>query len=156
MALSDNWQRKLDRAENRKRNPSDFVRTKKGTKVTQDTVDSIRSDEAGLQVVEDNTDIFLRELPIAIARALEEIGLVAEGYAKRLCPVDTGRLRNSITHSIDTSSMSAIIGTNVEYGPYVELGKNAANEGRGFLRPAASDHSKEYRDIVKKHLENAG
>ena len=114
------------------------------------------SDIAGLEVVEDNTDVFLRELPIAIARALEEIGLVAEGYAKRLCPVDTGRLRNSITHSIDTSSMSAIIGTNVEYGPYVELGKNAANEGRGFLRPAASDHSKTYRDIVKKHLENAG
>lgn len=114
------------------------------------------SDIAGLEVVEDNTNVFLRELPIAIARALEEIGLVAEGYAKRLCPVDTGRLRNSITHSIDTSSMSAIIGTNVEYGPYVELGKNAANDGRGFLRPAASDHSKKYRDIIKKHLENAG
>lgn len=114
------------------------------------------SDIAGLEVVEDNTDVFLRELPIAVARALEEIGLVAEGYAKRLCPVDTGRLRNSITHSIDTSSMHAIIGTNVEYGPYVELGKNAVNGGRGFLRPAASDHSKRYRDIVKKHLENAG
>ena len=117
------------------------------------------SDIAGLEVVEDNTDIFLRELPIAVARALEEIGLVAEGYAKRLCPVDTGRLRNSITHSIDTSSMHAIIGTNVEYGPYVELGtskRKAANDGRGFLRPAASDHSKKYRDIVKKHLENAG
>ena len=113
-------------------------------------------DIGDLEIIEDNTDIFLRELPIAVARALEEIGLVAEGYAKRLCPVDTGRLRNSITHSIDISSMSAIIGTNVEYGPYVELGKNAANEGRGFLRPAASDHSKEYRDIVKKHLENAG
>lgn len=104
--------------------------------------------------IEDNTDIFLRELPIAIARALEEIGLVAEGYAKMLCPVDTGRLRNSITHALDESA--AYIGTNVEYGPYVELGKNAANEGRGFLRPAASDHSKTYRDIIKKHLENAG
>lgn len=117
------------------------------------------SDIAGLEVVEDNTDLFLRELPIAVARALEEIGLVAEGYAKRLCPVDTGRLRNSITHSIDTSSMHAIIGTNVEYGPYVELGtsrRKAANGGRGFLAPAASDHSKTYRDIIKKHLENAG
>lgn len=116
-------------------------------------------DIGDLEIIEDNTDIFLRELPIAIARALEEIGLVAEGYAKKLCPVDTGRLRNSITHSIETSSMSAIIGTNVEYGPYVELGSSrqeAANGGRGFLEPAASDHSKTYRDIVKKHLENAG
>lgn len=115
------------------------------------------SDIAGLEVVEDNTDLFLRELPIAIARALEEIGLVAEGYAKKLCPVDTGRLRNSITHTLDESA--AYIGTNVEYGPYVELGtsrRKAANGGRGFLAPAASDHSKTYSDIVKKHLENAG
>lgn len=116
-------------------------------------------DIGDLEIIEDNTDIFLRELPTAIARALEEIGLVAEGYAKRLCPVDTGRLRNSITHSVEEFGTSAIIGTNVEYGPYVELGtsrQKAANGGRGFLVPAVSDHSKRYRDIVKKHLENAG
>lgn len=116
-------------------------------------------DIGDLEIIEDNTDTFLRELPIAIAKALEEIGLVAEGYAKKLCPVDTGRLRNSITHSIDTSGMFAIIGTNVEYGPYVELGtswQEAANDNRGFLTPAALDHSERYRDIVKKHLKNAG
>lgn len=32
----------------------------------------------------------------AKARALEIIGGKAESYAKKLCPVDTGRLRNSI------------------------------------------------------------
>jgi len=32
------------------------------------------------------------------ARALEIIGGKAESYAKKLCPVKTGRLRNSITH----------------------------------------------------------
>lgn len=32
-------------------------------------------------------------------RALEMIGLQAERYAKEGCPVDTGRLRNSITHA---------------------------------------------------------
>lgn len=112
-----------------------------------------------LEIIEDNTDIFLRELPIAIARALEEIGLVAERYAKRMCPVDTGRLRNSITHSVEEFGTSAIIGTNVEYGPYVELGtswQEAANAGEGFLIPAVSYNEEKYRDIVKKHLKNAG
>lgn len=51
----------------------------------------------------------------AKARALEAIGLQAEGYAKRLCPVDTGNLRNSISHTYDKDS--AYIGSNVEYAP---------------------------------------
>ena len=33
-------------------------------------------------------------------RALEAIGMAAEGHAKKSCPVDTGRLRNSITYAI--------------------------------------------------------
>lgn len=33
-------------------------------------------------------------------RALEAIGLAAEGHAKKNCPVDTGRLRNSITYAV--------------------------------------------------------
>ncbi len=34
----------------------------------------------------------------AIERKMEAIGMQAEGYAKLLCPVDTGNLRNSIGH----------------------------------------------------------
>ena len=37
----------------------------------------------------------------ALIRALEKIGMTAEKYAKRLCPVDTGNLRNSITHRVN-------------------------------------------------------
>lgn len=40
------------------------------------------------------------EFEAACLRALEKCGLVAEGYAKKLCPVDTGLLRNSITHAL--------------------------------------------------------
>ena len=36
----------------------------------------------------------------ALERGLEKCGLVAEGYAKKLCTVDTGLLRNSITHAL--------------------------------------------------------
>lgn len=35
----------------------------------------------------------------ALDKALEMCGLKAEGYAKMICPVDTGNLRKSITHT---------------------------------------------------------
>lgn len=97
----------------------------------------------------DNTDAVKGGLKSAFARALERIGLQAEGYAKDLCPVDTGNLRNSITHTSD--GKAAYIGTNVEYGKYVELGtvKMAAQP---YLRPAAADHVDTYRNIVKDEL----
>lgn len=102
-----------------------------------------------LEVLVDNTEAVKGGLQSAIARALERIGLAAEGYAKDLCPVDTGNLRNSITHTSD--GKAAYIGTNVEYGKYVELGtvKMAAQP---YLRPAAADHGETYRNIVKDEL----
>ena len=55
------------------------------------------------------------EIKAALLRGLEKCGLVAEGYAKKLCPVDTGNLRNSITHMIDEQEPAAIIGSNNSY-----------------------------------------
>lgn len=50
--------------------------------------------------ITDNSGRVKEELQAACLRALEKCGLVAEGYAKLLCPVDTGFLRNSITHAL--------------------------------------------------------
>ena len=102
-----------------------------------------------MEVTADNTAAVKGGLQSAFAKALERIGLQAEGYAKDLCPVDTGNLRNSITHTSD--GKAAYIGTNVEYGKYVELGtvKMAAQP---YLRPAAADHAGTYRNIVKDEL----
>ena len=111
------------------------------------------ADVAGLIVVQDNTDLISNLLKKQKAAALEEIGLVAEGYAKRLCPVDTGRLRNSITHAIDPTEDVAIIGTNVEYGPAVEYG-TSSTDAQPFLHPAARDHADKYRQILEKHLKS--
>jgi phage gpG-like protein len=63
--------------------------------------------------VTDNSDEVLRLLQAAKARALEKIGLTAEGYAVKMCPVDSGRLKNSITHTVEGDD--AYIGSNVEY-----------------------------------------
>lgn len=68
---------------------------------------------------ESHLDEFLDALPEQIEQALIAIGMTAETYAKQECPVDTGRLRNSITHEVDMSEQSAIIGSNVEYAAFV-------------------------------------
>lgn len=99
--------------------------------------------------ITDNSDKFLNALPEQIEQALIAIGITAEGYAKRECPVDTGRLRNSISHARDDNA--AYIGTNVEYAAYVELGTSKMKP-RPYLRPAAANHADEYKQIVKAAL----
>lgn len=110
------------------------------------------SDISGLvEVREDNREAIANAIDLALVAALEEVGLVAEGYAKRACPVDTGRLRNSITHIVDEGTRHVIIGTNVEYAPYVELGTRH-QKPQPFLKPAANDHYSTYKGIFLKHL----
>ena len=100
----------------------------------------------------DNTGEALAALKRAKRRGLEAIGLTAEGYAKRETPVDTGRLRNSISHATDDEA--AYIGTNVEYAPYVELGARG-RQGVHMLQRAATEHTDEYKQIMEDALKNA-
>lgn len=120
-------------------------------------------------VVSDNTGEVLDAMGLAVTRALEEIGLLAEGYAKRELSkpkgghrsgedprpnVDTGRLRNSVTHQVSEADRYVVVGTNVEYAADIELG-TSRHKDWPYLRPAASEHGDEYRDVLKSHLGNA-
>lgn len=125
----------------------------------------------------DNSQAVLKAMQQAVEKALEECGLVAEGYAKKLAPVDTGNLRNSISHKVDPEEPAVYIGTNAEYGPYQEFGTGIYTEGgrdtpwvyqdekgnwhwtRGnkaqpFLKPAVADHARQYRQIIEQELKN--
>lgn len=99
----------------------------------------------------DNTDQFESNLKKQLKMALEDIGLTAENYAMRDCPVDTGRLRASITHKVMDDEKAVYIGTNVEYAPYVELGTSTQG-AQPFLVPAAKNHINEYHDILEHYL----
>lgn len=57
---------------------------------------------------EDNSEEVIEEFEKAILKSLEICGMTAEGYAKKLCPVDTGLLRNSITHAIGGESAELV------------------------------------------------
>lgn len=125
--------------------------------------------------ITDNSGLVKRELQSAALRALEKCGLTADGYAKTLCPVDTGNLRNSITHQVQPSEPACYIGTNSEYAAYVELGTGKYYPGgrqtpwvyqdakgnwhlthgqraQPYLKPAVADHVSTYRTIIQDEL----
>lgn len=127
--------------------------------------------------ITDNSGLVKEELQAAVLRALEECGLTAEGYAKPLCPVDTGNLRNSITHQVQENEQACYIGSNSEYAAYVELGTGKYYPGgrqtpwvykdakgnwhlthgqraQPYIKPAVADHTKTYRDIIEAELKN--
>ena len=112
--------------------------------------------------IRDNSIEILSMIGQARERSLETIGLVAEGYAKKICPVGTpestgiegyagGTLRDSITHEVDNKDV--YIGTNVEYAPHVEMGTRYMKK-RPFLQPAATEHSREYSKIIENEYKN--
>lgn len=105
-----------------------------------------------IRVENDNTDEIMAAVKRATEKALEMCGLQAEGYAKRLCPVDTGRLRSSITHQVEGDT--AYIGTNVEYAAYVEYGTSKMR-AQPYLKPAVANHNDVYKRIIKSCFQNA-
>lgn len=73
----------------------------------------------------------------AVAKDLAKRAIRVERMAKRLAPVDTGRLRASIAWQIERhhGRLSAVVGTNVEYAIYQEFGTSRM-AAHPFLRPA--------------------
>lgn len=126
----------------------------------------------------DYSDEVLEAFNDACLRALERCGEQAEGYAKDLVPVDTGNLRNSISHKVDEAEPAADIGTNSEYAAYVEFGTGQYSSIGGgtpkskwvyvgddgewhigkprkplpYLKPAVANHVGTYRNIFKDEL----
>lgn len=79
-------------------------------------------------------------------RFLPKAGQMVEGSAKLRVPVDTGRLRASITNRIDGDR--AIIGTNVEYAPYVEYGTRRSR-AQPYLRAAIDENRRNLRRLFQ-------
>lgn len=125
----------------------------------------------------DNSQMVKEAFEEACLRAIERCGMQAEGYAKDLAPVDTGNLRNSISHKVDKGENVAYIGTNNEYAAYVELGtgkhypggrstpwvykdshgrwhRTGGQKAQPYLKPAIADHKQTYRNIIEDELKN--
>lgn len=82
-------------------------------------------------------DLLFRGPDSAAGKFLTRKAIRTVRHAKRIAPVDTGRLRSSITHEVggDAEGIVARVGTNVEYAAHLEYG-TVRMSARPFLRPA--------------------
>lgn len=128
----------------------------------------------------DHSREILEAMKAQALKGLETCGLLAEGYAKvnitHQKAVDTGNLRNSITHKVDPEELAVYVGTNVEYAPYIEFGTGEYAEtggrltpwvymgrdghfymttgmpARPYLRPAINDNIDTYKQVIEDSL----
>lgn len=138
---------------------------------------------------ESNIATVLKATKRQLNKAAEIIGGMAESRAKQYITdvvystpsgwyIRTGNLRNGITHARNDldHGVEVVIGTAVQYAPYVELGTGVHAEGGGrttpwsymgsdgnwhttsgmaprpFLRPALENHIAEYREVLEDVL----
>lgn len=121
---------------------------------------------------EDNSGDAKDMLRKAVIKAAHAVGLFVQAEASKLCVVDTGRLRASITFvtsegaSLNSASRgreaedaaaaagikvaapgAVVIGTPVEYAVWIEQGTKK-RPARPFLKPAAVGNE----DVIKKMI----
>lgn len=86
-----------------------------------------------MEDVSKNLDKFIKEgLPQALEKGLRQACIVVQDAAKAKCPVDDGQLRQSISYKVNAEKGEGIVGTDVEYAPYVEYGTGIyATKGGG-------------------------
>lgn len=96
-------------------------------------------------------------------KALTAAALIVEAQAAELVPVDTGRLKGSISHisHINKSNKTdgikgtaasgeAYVGSNVEYAPYQEYGTRFMS-GKAYMRPAIDATKGDIKRVIAKY-----
>ena len=118
-----------------------------GQETTQTNIQDVY---VSMHVQQDNAKAIQEAINQALVKGLDEIGLTCEAYAKEACPVDTGRLRNSIVHHLQADGKRVEVGSHVEYAAAVELG--IGQRPQAYLKPAAKNHTDLWREILKRNL----
>jgi HK97 gp10 family phage protein len=77
-----------------------------------------------------------------------------QARARERCPVDTGRLRNSIAIELDEDRLSGSVGTNVDYAPYVEFG-TVHMAAQPYLFPSIEEEQPEFIRRLREQLGEA-
>jgi len=92
-----------------------------------------------------------------LGRAVVAGGLVFEGKAKLLAPIDTGNLANSIEtvlFSSNATSAEAHVWTGVEYAPAQEFGTSKIRP-HPFMRPAWDANIERIKSAIAKWAQSS-
>ncbi len=92
----------------------------------------------------------LKEISVHLKSGMTKACLLVERDAKINAPVDTGRLRASITNrlEVEENQLVGIVGTNVEYASFVEFGTSRM-VAQPFLFPALESNKSRIKDLLK-------
>lgn len=91
----------------------------------------------GLAVLLAQLDSLGGNVEKALENGIDKAARRVKKDAKLLCPVDTGKLRNSVQHktSNESGKIEGVVFTNVEYAPYVEFGTGQRGENAQVFKP---------------------
>ena len=101
------------------------------------------------------TDEVVKEYNTAVEQAVKEAVLIIEADAKRNAPVDTGRLRASITNEVRKIANAVLegrVGTNIRYGYFQEIGTSKMDP-QPYLRPALRNNFEQIVSIIQEAIE---
>jgi len=87
----------------------------------------------GIEQLQRSFDRLPRLMHTSVNRALDRVGADIHMDARRMCPVKTGFLRDSIYHKVEDFVLT--VGAKANYAAYVELGTRYT-EPRYFLTEA--------------------
>jgi len=146
----------------------------------QGLISTIKGGEIMPKVIDVTIESHIQEVKeaakIDILAWLDAIGEDAAETAAQVAPVDTGELKNSISHAVDDSDNTVYIGTNVPYAKWHEFGTGIYAESGGrqtpwkfqdregkwhytrgvpakhFLKFGATAHQKEYKQALEMFL----
>ncbi len=94
-----------------------------------------------------DTNKLSEDILSAICDGIDEICTIIEADAVLECPVDTGTLKDSITHEVenDDGNVTGTVGTNVEYAYW-------ADRKKPYLSLAVDRNKANMDTIIRKHL----
>lgn len=104
---------------------------------------------------ENNANVFKKEMDSKVIKCLNAVGLKAVSIWQKVITakkvVDTGRFRNSANYAVKPSEKKVILGSNVQYAPYLENG-TSRQPARPTLKPTIMDYREDYEKLVEQIL----
>lgn len=117
--------------------------------------DAVKIEVKGLKEVQKKSEQIVRDMRGGpFTQAMKKATLLVTRAAKRNAPVDTGRLRSSITPEIRrmTREVQGVVGSNVKYAPYQEFGTRRGLAGKRYLQRALEENAEKIKELLTKFV----